>query len=396
MAAHRRRRPVLRAGLASIMLSPAQVLAEGTDLPAGGQVAAGSATITSSGGQMIVSQSSQRAVIDWGSFNVGQQSAVTFDMPGTSAAVLNRVTGATPTTIAGKLTANGQVFLVNPNGIAITGSGAVKVGGGFTASTLDLGNDDFMRGNLTFSGTSSARITHAGQIEAGEGGFAALLAQGGIDNSGLISVPMGRVALGTGSAITLDPTGTGFMQILAPARGEESGTIRSSGRIAAEGGRLEIRAASAAKAVRDIVNVSGEVSVASVRKQGGTIILDSGSSGLRLSGKLDASSRQAKGGRVAVGGKRIALTAANIDVRGTSGGVVSAGGGRQGAAIPEVTTASAISIDDASIIDASALADSGGEITVWSEDGYPLLRQPLRHGPRRRRRRRGNLEPRRL
>lgn len=293
------KQPALCAGFLAVLLSP--VLADGADLPAGGQVTAGSATIASSGGQMLVNQASPRAVIDWNSFDIGQQSSVTFDMPGTSAAILNRVISGTPTTIAGSITANGQVFLVNPNGIAITGTGAVKVGGGFTASTLDLHNDDFMAGRLNFSGDSPASITHAGQIETGDGGFAALLAHGGIDNQGLISVPMGRVALGTGSAITLDPTGTGFMQILAPAIGEDSGTIRSSGKINAEAGRVEIKAASAAKAVRDIVNVSGEVSVASVRKQGGTIILDSGSSRLRLSGKLDASSRQAKGGRVAVG-----------------------------------------------------------------------------------------------
>jgi len=368
MATRGKHRPALRAGLASIMLCPAHALAGETDLPTGGQVTAGSATIASGGGQMLINQSSQRAVIDWSSFDIGQQSGVTFDMPGSSAAVLNRVTGTTSSTLAGTLSANGQAFLVNPNGIAITGTGAVKVGGGFTASTLGLRTDDFMQGRLAFSGTSPANITHAGRIEAGDGGFAALLANGGIDNRGLISVPAGRVALGTGSAITLDPTGTGFMQILAPATGEDSGTIRSSGRIAAEGGRVEIKAASAAKAVRDIVNVSGEVSVASVRKQGGTIILDSGSSGLRLSGKLNASSRQAKGGRVALGGKRIALEGAPIDATGTSGGIVSVGGGRQGAAIAGVTTASAVTIDGTSILDASALADSGGEIIVWSNE----------------------------
>ena len=40
-------------------------------LPAGGQVNGGQASITSSASQLTVNQSSQRAVIDWSSFDIG-------------------------------------------------------------------------------------------------------------------------------------------------------------------------------------------------------------------------------------------------------------------------------------------------------------------------------------
>src|SRR4029077_5174078 len=101
-------------------------------------------------------QNSNRAIVNWNSFSVGQPNSVTFAQPGSSAAILNRVTGATPSTIAGQVQGNGQVYLVNPNGIAITPSGSVQVGGGFVASTLGIANSDFMAGNLAFFGHGRA------------------------------------------------------------------------------------------------------------------------------------------------------------------------------------------------------------------------------------------------
>ncbi|WP_163535914.1 two-partner secretion domain-containing protein, partial [Klebsiella pneumoniae] len=70
---------------------------------------------------------------------------VTFQQPGAGAATLNRVTGSTGSTIAGQIQANGQVYLINPNGILITPTGSVDTAG-FTASTLDTTDGDFMAG----------------------------------------------------------------------------------------------------------------------------------------------------------------------------------------------------------------------------------------------------------
>ena len=100
---------------------------------------------------MSVTQTSQRAIINWNSFSIGQGNSVTFVQPSASSAILNRVTGSTTSTIAGQLNANGQVYLVNPNGIAITSTGAVNVGGGFVASTLGITDKDFNNGNLGFT-----------------------------------------------------------------------------------------------------------------------------------------------------------------------------------------------------------------------------------------------------
>ena len=85
--------------------------------PAGGAVVAGSAAISRSASNTRIDQSSQRAAIDWRSFDVGRQQSVTFAQPSASAVALNRVTGPDPSQIAGRIDANGQVVLVNQSGV---------------------------------------------------------------------------------------------------------------------------------------------------------------------------------------------------------------------------------------------------------------------------------------
>jgi filamentous hemagglutinin family protein len=349
-----------------LLIASNAAFADSTVLPTGGEVVAGKATIGVIPNGLSVTQTSDRSVIDWSNFSVGKDRTVDFVMPSSNSAVLNRVTGSETSSIAGSVTGNGRVYLVNPNGIAITSSGAVKVGGGFVASTLDIGNGDFMDGKGTFSGTSSGRVTNEGTISVGKNGFVGLISNNGVKNDGLISVPAGKVALGTGSAVTLDPSGNGFMQILAPSTLADSDGVSVDGRIHAAGGRVELKASTAERAIRDIVKVSGEVEVSSVRKVGGTVILDGGKSGVSVTGKIRASSRKAKGGRIAMGGEKITLAGATIEARGADGGKITIGGGWQGAAVPGVTTANAVHIDRATVIDASGAKGRGGEVVVWS------------------------------
>src|SRR6185503_19334205 len=87
-------------------------------LTAGGSVQGGQASISSVPGSTNVVQTSQRAIINWSSFNVSQGETVQFQQPNTSSITLNRVNSVSPSVINGTLTANGQVWLVNANGIA--------------------------------------------------------------------------------------------------------------------------------------------------------------------------------------------------------------------------------------------------------------------------------------
>ena len=359
-----------RLGVALLVVHGQVAYASEIVLPKGGTVAAGAATITTAGPAMTVTQTSDRAIVNWRSFSVGQPNSVNFVQPSAGSAVLNRVTGSTTSTIAGSITGNGQVFLVNPNGIAITPTGSVKVGGGFVGSTLGIGDDDFMGNRLRFSGTSAGTVANSGSIEAGANGFVALLSNGGVRNEGTISVPTGKVALGAGSAVTLDPTGTGFMQILAPSTVTEGGPlVDAGGRITADGGRIEIAARSADKAVRDLVKVSGTLSASSVRRDGGAIVLDAGPSGrVRVTGRVEAKSSAGKGGSVRVGGRSVQLAGATVDARGaTGGGDVRIGGGVKGAIPAGMTEAQDVLVDGATVIRADATeTGNGGLVTLLS------------------------------
>ena len=203
--------------LTTTALSSLPALAQ--QLPTGGAVAAGSVTIASpSAGQMNITQSSPSAVVNWQNFSVGQGGRVDISQPTAGSALLNRVTSNATSVIAGQVTANGQVYLVNPNGIAITSSGTVTAAG-FVGSSLDIANEAFMAGNRTFRGSGqSADVTNAGQITATEGGFAALIG-GRVENAGTIRVPAGKVGLGAGEQVTLDFTGDGFLQVALPSQG---------------------------------------------------------------------------------------------------------------------------------------------------------------------------------
>ena len=122
-------------------------------LPSGGQVVAGQATINApsgiNGNTLLIQQQSQNAAINWQSFNIGAGAAVNFAQPSASSITLNRVLGQNPSSILGNLTANGQIFILNPNGV-LFGKGAQVNVGGLIASTLSLSNENFMAGRYAF------------------------------------------------------------------------------------------------------------------------------------------------------------------------------------------------------------------------------------------------------
>ena len=230
-------------------------------LPSGGSVVQGNATITvPSNGRQTITQTSDRAVINWQSFDVGQANSVIFAQPNSSAATLNRVTGNTASTIAGQITANGQVYLINPNGIQITSTGTVNAGRGFVASTLDISDTDFMAGTGIFTGDGGL-IDHQGSITVGTGGTIGLLG-GNVRSTGLIAAPAGKVVIGAVARATLDLNGDGFLQVALP----DSAAVTQSGSAAL------VSAQDAYLAARNVVNLEG-VSASSVSGHNGQITL---------------------------------------------------------------------------------------------------------------------------
>lgn len=339
-------------------------------LPSGATVAAGQVSIGQQGSAVTVNQSSSNAIVNWNSFSVGKGNSVEFVQPSSSSAILNRVTGSTKSTIAGSIKANGQVYLINPNGIAITPGGTVKTGGGFVASTLDIKDEDFLKGKRVFTGKgSSAEVSNAGVISVGRGGYAALIG-GNVKNDGLINVPVGKVGLGAGESATLDLSGDGFLQVAVPGHSEaKEALIQNSGTISAQGGSVVMTAATARNAARNAINLSGVVEADSVSGQNGSIVIGGGEGGnVAISGTLSAKSTDGKGGNITVSGDKIALAGANVNASGnTGGGTVLIGGERQGKGT--LQRASTTDIDSASRITADATRQgNGGDVVVWSDN----------------------------
>jgi len=365
-------------------LTPVWAMAD--TLPTGSSVVHGSVAIsTTTSSTMTITQSSDRAVVNWDNFSIGAGNRVDIHQPNRDSAILNRVTGDTTSQIHGQLNANGRVFVVNPNGIFIGPTGSVN-SGSFVASTLSIRTDDFVTGNTVFEGNgASATVSNAGTIQVVTGGYAALIG-GKVRNSGTIQAPLGFVGLGSGERITLDLAGDGFLQVAVPTNSNDDGLealIENSGTIQANGGTVQISAATARNAARHAINMSGVVEARTVSGRNGRITLGGGGGGkITVRGTIRTSSRRPaiqvtqsarptarpeRGGDITITGRDIVLAGAQIDASGThGGGLIRIGGEYRGT--DSLPTAETLTVDRDTFIQADALTQGdGGRVILWSD-----------------------------
>jgi filamentous hemagglutinin family protein len=298
--------------IAAVMALPGYSVAG----PNGGNVVAGSATISQSGSTTNINQSTNNAIINWQGFSIAPSETVNFHQPGSTSATLNRVIGNEQSVISGALNANGQVFIVNSNGVLFTRGSQVNVGG-LVASTLDISNQNFMAGNYSFSGTSSASVTNQGRIRAGDGGYVSLLGKT-VTNDGVIVAKMGTVAMASGEKITLNFAGNSLVDVTID-KGTLNALVQNKRAIIADGGRVILTAKSADGILSAQVNNSGIIqarTMASLKGgSGGTRIAHKGSIKLlaqggtvNVSGKLDASApKGGDGGTIETSGNKVTI-----------------------------------------------------------------------------------------
>ncbi|WP_299362900.1 filamentous hemagglutinin N-terminal domain-containing protein [uncultured Paracoccus sp.] len=358
-------------------------------LPTDPSIVGGKATITSPRpDDMRVEQHSSRAIVNWTSFGIGAGASVRVNQPGRDSALLNRVTGDRPTRIDGFLGANGQVFVVNRNGIVVGREGRVATGG-FVGSSLDITNDDFMAGRLRFSGDRPGRVANEGRIDIIPGGYAALLG-GQVSNSGVIRVPLGSVGMGAGRRATLNLSGNDFLSVaLPPEQSDELQALAEQrGLISADGGTIEIKAATARNAARNAINLSGVTEARTVSGRSGRVVLGGGGGGkVRVTGKVRTTgtrqvaapsaprvtrssppvAKPQRGGEIAITGHRIELAGAVLDASGTGGGgLIRIGGDYQGKG--SLPTAHSTLLDAGTRVVADGIGHAdGGRIIVWSD-----------------------------
>ncbi|MEO8837182.1 MAG: filamentous hemagglutinin N-terminal domain-containing protein, partial [Herbaspirillum sp.] len=237
-------------------------------LPTGGNIVAGTGSISQSGAVLTVTQGSAKLAADWQSFNIGQGHTVNFVQPSSSAVALNRVLGSDVSVIQGALNANGQVFLVNPNGVLFTPTAQVNVGS-IVASTLNISTADFMAGNYKFdSGSRSTgegqAVINQGNINAtgvnGRGGSIALIAAR-IINTGTLSALGGNMLVGAGSKVTLDLGGPIKLRV---EQGALEALISNGGAIRVDGGLVYMSAKAAGDLTASVINHSGVVDASSL------------------------------------------------------------------------------------------------------------------------------------
>lgn len=187
-------------------------------LPEGPNITHGSVQIVQPQGHILqVIQSSPQAIINWNAFSIQANQLVQFLQGSAQSVALNRVVGGDPSHILGQLSANGRVFLVNPNGILFGPQSTVNAGS-FVASTLQISDQDFLAGRYEFRqspGDALASIVNQGRLEVGDQGWLVLLSPL-IDNQGLIVAQQGQVVLGASqqATLTLDPAG--LLQLALP------------------------------------------------------------------------------------------------------------------------------------------------------------------------------------
>ena len=336
--------------------------------PGGGTVTSGSAAIASSAATTTITQTTDKVAINWQSFDIAKGETVNFLQPGSSSVALNRVMGSSGSAIYGALNANGKVFLINPNGILFAHGSQVNVGS-LVASTQNLSDSDFLKGNYTFTGTDgSGTVLNQGTIQAADGGYVALLGNQ-VTNEGVILANQGSVALAAGNATTLDFTGDGLINLNVSQTALDA-QVTNSNLIQANGGLVVMTAKAAGDLTGTVVNNTGIIRAQGLAAKNGKIVLDGGISGVtQTTGTLDASSTTGMGGVIEVTGENIVIgdNARLLAGGATGGGQINIGGGWQGSG--DISHAKTTTVNASAVVDASATdTGNGGTVVVWSDD----------------------------
>ncbi|MCF3947486.1 beta strand repeat-containing protein, partial [Acidiphilium iwatense] len=352
--------------------------------PQGGRVVGGQASIAQAPGATTITQSSQRAALDWQSFNVGSNARVTFNQPSAQAIALNRVVSEDPSVIAGRIDANGQIVLMNQSGVVFTRGSQVNAES-LVVSTSGISAKNFMAGKLDFDSPPhpGARIVNDGRITMKQAGLAAFVAPQ-VVNRGVIIARLGHVVLAGASAFTLDISGDGLVSIdvTRAVRKIDLGgrtvdaLVTNTGTIIADGGTVTLTARAVDGLIQQLLDVRGVVQADSVGRSSGGITIQGIGGDLQVAGNLLARGTQvgSQGGTIgidATGNVSIASTA-RIDASGDSGGGVVALGTDAARAIAGPTDTSApkaatVTIAKGATIAADATrSGTGGRITVLS------------------------------
>ena len=226
------------------------------------------------GNNLTINQTSNRAIYNWSSFNIGADGKVIFNQPGVNAIALNRIYDANPTQIFGSLQANGQLYLINQNGFLFGATARVNTGG-LLASSLNITDDIFNNGLLSATQNKAPVLQSTGnlasvvvepgaRITTNADGQRILLAAKTIDNQGEITANGGQVILAAGDTLYVNASDDPALRgLLVEVNG--GGTVTNTGSVTAERGNIT--------AVGLAINQNGRMSATTSVSENGSIRL---------------------------------------------------------------------------------------------------------------------------
>jgi filamentous hemagglutinin family protein len=310
--------------------------------PVGPTVNQGRATFSSQGAQFTV-RTSDRAFINWQSFNIGIGETTTFIQPSSSSLVWNRINDSNPSQILGNLNANGYVVLQNSSGFYIGGQAAITTHG------LLMTTAPIQMPNLSGGGPwqfnappPMAKIINYGHIDVGQGSSAFLISNE-IENHGSISASEGQIGLFAGKQVLLSqrPDGRGLSARVKLPQGSvdndgeliaDAGTIAMHAQVVNQGGLVQANSVREANGVIELVASDslnlGPNSVIQTKgdahgvSSGGTVTLKSGGSFTDTSGSsIDVSggAQGGNGGEIEISASRMNTFRSSIDGHAQSG-----------------------------------------------------------------------------
>lgn len=275
--------------------------------PTGGVVTSGNATISQNGTTTNINQSTQKATINWQNFSIKSNETVNFNQPNVNSITLNRVVGNERSVIDGALNANGQVWILNSNGILFNKNAKINTAG-IVASTKNISDENFNAGNYTFSGNSTESVINMGTIEASDNGYVALLANS-VQNDGTIKAYKGTVHLTGANEATINLNGNSIVS-LSVNKGVLDALVENKGAILADGGKVYLTTNAVDELLKGVVNNTGIIEAKSLEDMNSEVILFAHGGSAQIGGTI-----KSENGFVETSGKYFDFLGANIQAR---------------------------------------------------------------------------------
>ncbi|HCM48842.1 MAG TPA: hypothetical protein DIS98_15540, partial [Colwellia sp.] len=276
-------------------------------LPTKAQITSGNGQVENSGSTLTIQQNTQYISIDYSSFNIAGNETVNFLQPDASSVAINRVSGANPSQIHGQLNANGQVFLINSNGVIFGQNASIDVAG-LLVSTLALSNEKVLTGQYDFTASNQVgtQIINQGQINVKDAGYIAFISNH-ISNEGDLNAPNGSIQLHSADRVmvTLNQQAVSIESTQATV----DGLIENHGVISAGNGYIVFNSNTLESLQETVVNNTGIIRASSMLEENGEVVILAAGGDVFNEGVIDvnAQDENSSGGFITIQADRIAL-----------------------------------------------------------------------------------------